>query len=58
MRIYQATFDDYSGAILSIGPPRKYYELTEKGQKILNEMNDYWQDIKTGTDALGREEKL
>ena len=40
------------------GPPRKYYELTEKGQKVLNEMNDYWQDIKTGTDALRREEKL
>ena len=40
------------------GPPRKYYELTTKGKKILSEMNDYWQDIKTGTDALGREEKL
>ena len=40
------------------GPPRKYYELTDKGQTILNEMNDYWQDIKTGTDALRREEKL
>ncbi|MHC4547050.1 MAG: PadR family transcriptional regulator [Planctomycetota bacterium] len=40
------------------GPPRKYYELTNKGRTILNEMNDYWQDIKTGTDALGREEKL
>jgi PadR family transcriptional regulator PadR len=40
------------------GPPRKYYELTDKGQTILNEMNDYWKDIKTGTDSLGREEKL
>ena len=40
------------------GPPRKYYELTSKGEKILSEMNDYWQDIKTGTDALRREEKL
>jgi PadR family transcriptional regulator PadR len=40
------------------GPPRKYYELTDKGEKILSEMNGYWQDIKTGTDALRREEKL
>ena len=40
------------------GPPRKYYELTSKGEKILSEMNDYWQDIKTGADTLGREEKL
>jgi len=40
------------------GPPRKYYQLTAKGEKILSEMNNYWQDIKTGTDALRREEKL
>jgi PadR family transcriptional regulator PadR len=36
----------------SEGPARKYYELTEKGGSILAEMNDYWQDIKTGTDSL------
>ena len=40
------------------GPPRKYYELTTKGKEILSQMNNYWQDIKTGTDALRREEKL
>jgi PadR family transcriptional regulator PadR len=39
------------------GPPRKYYELAARGEKILGQMNDYWQDIKTGTDALKREEK-
>ena len=39
------------------GPPRKYYELTAKGEKILSQMNGYWQDIKTGTDTLKREEK-
>ena len=39
------------------GPPRKYYELTTKGEKILSEMNNYWKEIKTGTDALKREEK-
>jgi len=39
------------------GPPRKYYELTTKGEKTLSEMNKYWQDIKTGTDALKGEEK-
>lgn len=40
------------------GPPRKYYELTAKGEKILTRMNNYWQDIKTGTDAVKEEEKL
>jgi PadR family transcriptional regulator PadR len=34
------------------GPARKYYELTAKGEKILTQMNDYWQDIKTGTDIV------
>lgn len=34
------------------GPPRKYYELTEKGKRILENMNDYWLDIKKGTDSL------
>ncbi|MFC1781925.1 PadR family transcriptional regulator [Planctomycetota bacterium] len=34
------------------GPPRKYYELTDKGRLILKKMNDYWQDIKNGTDSL------
>ena len=40
------------------GPARKYYELTSKGEKILSRMNDYWKDIKTGTDLLKGEEKL
>ncbi|MHC4259982.1 MAG: PadR family transcriptional regulator [Planctomycetota bacterium] len=39
------------------GPPRKYYELTAKGEKILSEMNDYWRDIKTGADILKGKKK-
>ncbi|MFC1738796.1 PadR family transcriptional regulator [Planctomycetota bacterium] len=39
------------------GPARKYYELTPKGEKILNQMNDYWKDIKTGADMLKGKEK-
>lgn len=38
------------------GPPRKYYELTSSGDRILSQMNRYWVDIKTGTDALKGEE--
>lgn len=34
------------------GPARKYYELTKGGQEILEQMNAYWEDIKTGTDIL------
>ena len=34
------------------GPPRKYYELTEAGQSMLDRINEYWNRIKTGTDSL------
>ena len=35
------------------GPARKYYQLTDSGQKMLAVMNGYWQVIKRGTDELG-----
>lgn len=41
----------------SEGPARKYYELTDKGQEILGRMNDYWEDIKSGTDQIRKEER-
>ena len=37
------------------GPPRKYYELTKKGEKMLGRMNEYWQIIKSGSDAIIKE---
>lgn len=33
------------------GPPRKYYELTEKGRKFLNELEDSWSEL---VDAVGK----
>ncbi len=41
----------------SEGPARKYYELTDKGQEILGRMNDYWKDIRSGTDQIRKEER-
>ncbi len=34
------------------GPARKYYHLTEAGQTMLERINAYWDQIKTGTDSL------
>ena len=34
------------------GPPRKYYQLTGDGEKMLIAMNGYWGAIKSGTEAL------
>ncbi len=37
------------------GPPRKYYQLTERGERLLSQMNGHWEAIKRGTDAIQRE---
>jgi PadR family transcriptional regulator len=36
------------------GPPRKYYELTARGQSQLAELNDYWKDLNATIAKLGR----
>lgn len=38
----------------SEGPPRKYYELTPKGRRHLNELADYWNAINRTIEGLGR----
>ncbi len=41
----------------SEGPARKYYELTAGGEAMLDKMNGYWQVIKSGSDAIIKENK-
>lgn len=41
----------------SEGPPRKYYELTDAGENMLDKMNGYWKVIKIGTDTMIKEQK-
>jgi PadR family transcriptional regulator PadR len=41
----------------SEGPARKYYELTEDGEAMLDAMNEYWQVTKDGTDSIIKERK-
>ena len=36
------------------GPPRKYYRLTPAGQAQLSELNDYWRQINTTVERMGR----
>ena len=38
----------------SSGPPRKYYQLTEKGKSQLEELDEYWKYINTTIGQLGR----
>ncbi len=37
------------------GPPRKYYELTEKGTDFLKELNSTWRELTTAVDQLTKE---
>lgn len=39
------------------GPPRKYYRLTERGREHLSRMNNYWEAIKSGAEALRSEKQ-
>ena len=34
------------------GPPRKYYQLTEKGQEFLNELGTTWQELQTAVNII------
>ena len=45
---------DYEWQESDAGPPRKYYRLTAKGKSQLGELNDYWKDINTTINQLGR----
>ena len=44
---------DYEWQESGAGPPRKYYELTAKGQSQLAELNDYWKAINLTISQLG-----
>ena len=45
---------DYEWQESDAGPPRKYYQLTEKGAVQLTELNEYWQSINATISQLGR----
>src|SRR5512140_2346834 len=44
---------DYEWQESAAGPPRKYYELTAKGQRQLAQLNDYWKHLSTPIAELG-----
>ena len=45
---------DYEWQESDAGPPRKYYQLTVKGQSQLAELNDYWKHLNATITQLGR----
>ena len=45
---------DYEWVESDQGPPRKYYRLTPKGAARLADLADYWRQLDTTLDNLGR----
>jgi PadR family transcriptional regulator PadR len=45
---------DYEWQESDAGPPRKYYELTDKGKARLRELNDYWKHLNLTIAKLGK----
>ncbi len=39
------------------GPPRKYYQLTKKGQEFLSELGTTWQELQTAVNIITQPNK-
>lgn len=39
------------------GPPRKYYMLTDKGRKLLNELTTSWEELVEAVDSIRKPNK-
>jgi PadR family transcriptional regulator PadR len=48
-------FVDYEWQESGVGPPRKYYRLTEKGRRQLAELGEYWARLNATIAQLGQE---
>jgi PadR family transcriptional regulator PadR len=50
-RLRRESLVDYEWQESGAGPPRKYYRLTDAGQRALTELQGYWQHL---TETLNR----
>jgi PadR family transcriptional regulator PadR len=50
-RLRRESLVDYEWRESEAGPPRKYYRLTDTGQRALTELQGYWQHL---TETLNR----
>lgn len=51
-RLKNAGMLSYSWEESQQGPPRKYYELTEEGKKVLEELKDSWNEIVNAVETI------
>jgi PadR family transcriptional regulator, regulatory protein PadR len=53
-RLRREELVDYQWVESGAGPPRKYYQLTDKGAARLEELGAYWRHLTDTLDQLGR----
>ena len=53
-RLRREELVDYQWVESGAGPPRKYYQLTDKGAARLEELAAYWRRLTDTLDNLGR----
>lgn len=53
-RLRREELVDYQWVESGAGPPRKYYQLTEKGAARLDELGAYWRHLTDTLEQLGR----
>jgi PadR family transcriptional regulator PadR len=51
-RLRKAGLVDYKWVESSSGPPRKYYTITEEGQKFLDTLNTTWDELVNSTQKI------
>ena len=52
-RLRREQLVDYEWRESDAGPPRKYYRLTESGQRALAELQDYWNHLTQTLNRIG-----
>ena len=55
-RLKNAEMLTYRWVESSSGPPRKYFSLTPKGEAFYKELEDTWQELANGVNALTNKE--
>lgn len=53
-RLRREELVDYQWVESGAGPPRKYYQLTDKGAARLEELANYWRHLSDTLETLGR----
>jgi PadR family transcriptional regulator, regulatory protein PadR len=53
-RLRREELVDYQWVESGAGPPRKYYQLTDKGAARLDELGAYWRHLTDTLEQLGR----